>query len=150
MTLAFCNKNQVFKFYCTPHNDTIYVHLLNRCNTFQIGQENHFFFSSLLPNVSEYDQEIAQSHTWHREEEPQNINSNETSNMVKHYHKHHILSPPCNTIPQFERISCFHDGYTLYWVHRHHLIGVFDLINFRGLKWLWAELVMGGNGYLPE
>ena len=32
----------------------------------------------------------------------------------------------------------------------HLLIGVFDLINSRGPKWLWAELVMGRNGYLPK
>ena len=46
-----------------------------------------FFSSSLLPKISEYDQKIAQSHTWHRGEEPQNISSNKTSGMVEHYHK---------------------------------------------------------------
>ena len=29
----------------------------------------------------------------------------------------------------------------------HLLMGVFDLVYFCGLKWLWAELVMGRNGY---
>ena len=40
----------------------------------------------MLPKVSKYDQEIAQSYTadnlWHRKEEPQNIYSNKTSDMV--------------------------------------------------------------------
>ena len=46
-----------------PHNDYIYVHLLNRRNTFQIVQKDQVFSSSLLSIVSEYDQEAAQSHT---------------------------------------------------------------------------------------
>ena len=92
----FCSKYQLFKFYCTPHNYKIYVHLINRCNTFQIVQKNHFIASSLLPKVSEYDQEIAQSHTWHCKVVPQNINSNKISGMVEHYHIHLILSLPCN------------------------------------------------------
>ena len=63
VALAFCNINQLFIFFYTPHNDYIFVHLLNRYNTFQIVQKNQLFSLSLLPKVSEYDQEIAQSHT---------------------------------------------------------------------------------------
>ena len=61
---------------------SLHVHLLNRCSTFQIVHYNQFVSSLLLPKESEYDQVIAQSHIWHHEEEPQSINSTETSDKV--------------------------------------------------------------------
>ena len=84
-----------------------------RCNKVQ---SNHFFSSSLLPKVSEYDQEIAQLHTADQTMAPRGRatehkqyirHSRFTIINTSHYH-HHV------TISHILSISCSFNGYVLY------------------------------------